>query len=120
MKLLIRYSWLMPLVSGGMVLICLIYCRIWWTPHPMTLGDPDESIICWMFCSTMNNFWFSLGVLFSLLSITGGVMIRSDFRQGKTLASIGGILLLPVGFINFIPLYVSKKSAFTNQRSALS
>jgi len=109
MNLLTRYGWLSPLISGGMVLICLVYCRIWWTPHPMTLGDPDESVICWMFCSTMSNVWFSLGLIFALLSITGGIMMRSEFRQGKTLALIGGILLLPVGCINFIPLLVSRK-----------
>ena len=77
----------------------------------MTLSDPDESIICWMFCKTMSNVWFSPGVLCSLLSIAGGVMIRSDIKRGKMVALIGGILILPAGLLNFIPLYVSKKDA---------
>lgn len=108
MKLLNRYGWLLPVISGSMVLACLVYCRIWWTPHPMTLTDPDESIICWMFCSTMNNAWFSLGLLLALLSITGAVMMRSESRHAKTLAIVTGILLLPIGLINFIPLLPKK------------
>lgn len=109
MKSLVRCSWLLPLVSGGMVLICLVYCRVWWTPHPMTLGDPDESIVCWMFCKTMSNLWFALGLLCSLLSISGGVMIRSNSKPGKMAVLISGILILPAGLLNFVPLLVSNR-----------
>ena len=111
MKLLTRFSWLMPLITGAMVLSCLVYCRIWWTPHPMTLNDPDESILCWMFCSTMKNAWFTLGIICALLSITGAVMMRSESRHAKKLAIVAGILLLPIGLINFIPLLTSGKKA---------
>jgi hypothetical protein len=71
----------------------------------MTITDPDESFLCWMFCKTLSNVWFSLGVTASLLSIAGGAMIRRNMSGGKALTVISGALLLPVGLLNFIPLY---------------
>lgn len=110
MKTLARYSWTAPIVSGTGVLLCLIYCRIWWTPRPMALSDPDESIICWMFCSTMNDVLFYMGIIFALLSMAGGVMVRSDLKKGTIISLISGVLLVPIGIINFIPVYYSGRN----------
>jgi hypothetical protein len=36
-------------------------------------------------------------------------MIRSDIKPGKIITLISGIMILPAGIINFIPLYLSNK-----------
>jgi hypothetical protein len=110
MKTLVRFNWLLPLVSGGIVIGCLLYCRVWWTPHPMSLTDPDCSIVCWMFCNTMSNFWLSLGILFSLVSIIGGAMMRFNVKSAMLVTIMGGVLIVPSGLINLIPIYIARKT----------
>ncbi len=103
-----RWLWLLPLISGGVVLGCLVYCRIWWTPAPMGIGDPDCSVVCWMFCRTMNNVWFALGVLFSFISLQGSVMMLFHMRRARMVTLVGGILILPSGLLNLIAFYYKK------------
>jgi hypothetical protein len=103
-----RWLWLLPLISGGIVLGCLVYCRLWWTPVPMGIGDPDCSVVCWMFCSTMNNFWFALGVLFSFISLHGSVMMLFNMRRARMVTLVGGLLILPSGLLNLIAFYYKK------------
>jgi hypothetical protein len=74
----------------------------------MGIGDPDCSVVCWMFCSTMNNFWFTLGVLFSFVSLLGGVMMLFNTRRARMVTLIGGILILPSGLLNLISYYYKK------------
>ena len=107
-KKVMRWIWLLPLISGGIVLGCLVYCRFWWTPTSMGLSDPDCSIICWLFCSTMNPLWFNLGILFSSTSLLGGIMMRYNIRRARLMTLIGGILIFPTGLINLIPYYYYK------------
>jgi hypothetical protein len=110
MKKVVRKMWLLPLVSGGIVLGCLVYCRFWWTPVPMGLTDPDTSVICWLFCSTMNPLWFNAGVLFSSASFLGGIMMRYHKQGARLITLIGGILIIPTGLINLIPYFYYKNS----------
>jgi hypothetical protein len=100
-----KIVWFLPLISGGIVIGCLVYCRFWWTPHPMGLGDPDCSIICWLFCRTMNPLWFYLGILFSSTSLLAGIMMRYNKRQARLITLIAGILIIPTGLLNFISYY---------------
>jgi hypothetical protein len=102
MKEIVRWTWLLPLVSGGIVLGCLVYCRFWWTPAPMGFGDPDTSIICWLFCKTLNPLWFYLGMVFCLFSFYGSIMMRFRRKKAGILTLIGGVLIIPAGFLNLI------------------
>jgi hypothetical protein len=108
-KKIAALNWLLPLISGMIVFSCLFYCRFWWIPHPMTFADPDESFVCWMFCKTMSNYWFSLGLLFSAASMLGGVLMRLNIKSAWLITLLSGMLLLPAGLMNLISLYISKK-----------
>lgn len=105
-----QWSRFAPLLSGGIVLGCLVYCRFWWTPRPMSLTDPDCSIVCWMFCNTMSSFWFSLGVLFSLISLLSSVMICYNVKRAKLITLISGLLIFPSGLINLAPYFYYKNN----------
>ena len=104
----VKWLWFLPLLSGGIVLGCLIYCRFWWTPVSMGLWDPDCSIICWLFCNTMNLRWFYLGVLFSSASLLAGMMMRYNISGARLINLISGILIVPAGLINLIPYFYSR------------
>jgi len=107
----VHWSWFLPLLSGVIVLGCLIYCRFWWTPSPMGFTDPDTSVVCWLFCKTQNTFWFYLGVLFSFLSILSGMMWRLGTKHAGWFMFITGLLIAPTGFINLFSFYYIKNKA---------
>lgn len=103
-----RWIWVLPVVSGAIVTLCFLYCRYFWSPRPMTLTDPDTSIICWLYCYSMNKYWFYAGILFSSISITGGIMMLFKKSKARVVALTGGILIVPTGLINFIAYYFYK------------
>jgi hypothetical protein len=105
----LHWSWFLPILSGVIVLSCLIYCRFWWTPMPMGLTDPDTSVVCWLFCKTQNTFWFYLGVLFAFFSISSGIMWRFGTKHTKWTLFITGLLIAPTGFINLVSFYFYRK-----------
>jgi cytochrome c biogenesis protein CcdA len=71
----------------------------------MGLGDPDCSIICWLFCRTMDLLWFYMGILFSSISILAGIMLRYNNKYARLITLIAGILLIPTGLLNFIAYF---------------
>ncbi len=105
----VHWTWFLPLLSGGVVLGCLLYCRFWWTPVPMGFTDPDTSVVCWLFCRTLNTFWFYLGVLFSSFSILSGIIYRFRTKQAGWFLFITGLLIAPTGFINLVSFYFFRK-----------
>jgi len=113
-----KLFWLLPLLSGGIVMGCLVYCRFWWTPRPMSLTDPDFSIICWLFCRTMNPFWFYLGILISSLSLLAGIMMRYKRKGAKPITLLTGILNIPTGLLNFISYYYYRSCVYQRKETA--
>jgi len=89
-----------PILSGVLVAACLVYCRFWWMPHPMTWRDGDCSIICWFYCATMSLGWLMTGFAVSLTSVYAGVFSAKLKLNAGWLNLILGCLLFPTGILN--------------------
>jgi purine-cytosine permease-like protein len=76
----------------------------------MGLTDPDTSVVCWLFCRTLNTFWFYLGVVLSLLSIVSGIACFYNSKLTGWFLLATGLLIAPTGFINLVPFYFIRKS----------
>ena len=109
-----RWVWVLPVVSGAAVILCFLYCRYFWSPRPMTLTDPDTSIICWLYCYSLNSNWFYLGIVFSTISVIGGIMMLFNMSKARIISIIGGVLIIPAGLINFISCYFYKEKGTQN------
>ena len=94
---------LLPITSGLLIGACLVYCTIWWIPHPMTFADPDCSIACWAYCATQNPLWGTLTAVLAAGLCFGGILILSRKKQGLKISLVLGILTLPTGFLAAIP-----------------
>lgn len=99
-----RHLALLPVAAGTAILGCLVYCAVWWDPHPMTRTDLDCSWACWGFCATLSPFWGSIAALLALGLIVGGL---GEWRQpGRWVrwTLVFGLLTLPFGAAGFAPL----------------
>jgi len=96
-----------PVLSGGFVAACLVYCMYWWEPTPMTWKDPDCSIVCWFYCATLHILWAVLGLFVSGLSILAGLLSRRMGTLSRGLNVIAGFALFPAGLLNFVALWAS-------------
>ncbi len=98
---------LFPVLAGMLSLVCGLYCFFWWdAPDTLTFFQLDISIPCWLFCSTLNPLFALINLAVSLLSVYGGICLFFG-RSSKASASLiraTGIILLPVGVLNFFAL----------------
>lgn len=100
-------NWLFPIFSGSIVITCVVYCAMWWKPHPMTILDVDCSIVCWNFCRTMSNTWASIAILVAAISILSGILFKLKNKYATVLSLFSGILTLPVGIMTLFPLLLN-------------
>ena len=99
--------WLFPIFSGSIVISCVVYCAMWWKPHPMTIFDVDCSIVCWNFCRTMSNTWASIAILVASISILSGIFFKLNNKYATALSLFSGIFTLPVGIMTLFPLFLN-------------
>jgi len=98
---------LFPVLSGLLSIGCGLYCILWWeVPETFTFFQPDISIPCWLYCSTLNPVFVLSNFVISSLSIYAGIFQFFNRYSKKIicLVSITGILLFPVGILNFLSL----------------
>ncbi len=103
-------SWLFPVFSGFIVISCVVYCLIWWQPHPMTIFDVDCSIVCWNFCRTMSKFWAAVAIIVASLSVLSGILFKFKSKYAIALAAFSGVLTLPVGVLPLITIWLNRNS----------
>jgi hypothetical protein len=104
-----RFLGLLPLLSGLLIGGCLVYCAVWWIPHPMALGDLDCSPSCWAYCVTQSPLWAAVTVIFSAELCAIGILITvSPTPRRHLTALIVGIITFPTGFLAMIPWLTSR------------
>lgn len=105
-----KVSWLFPVFSGFIVISCVVYCLIWWQPHPMTIFDVDCSIVCWNFCRTMSKFWAAVAIIVASLSVLSGILFKLRSNYAIALAAFSGVLTLPVGVLPLFTIWLNRNS----------
>jgi hypothetical protein len=92
-------------IAGIPTVICSIYCLVIWAPmvDEFTWLNPDISLICWTFCSTGKPVLAYIAMAAGILSVLGGITFMRH-RAGRYLLAVTGILLLPIGLLNFLIL----------------
>lgn len=103
-------SWLFPVFNGFIVISCVVYCLIWWQPHPMTIFDVDCSIVCWNFCRTMSKFWAAVAIIVAGISISSGILFKMKNKYAIVTATLSGILTLPLGILPLLTIWLNRKS----------
>ena len=102
-----RFLGLLPLLSGLFIGGCLVYCAVWWIPHPMVLGDLDCSPACWAYCATQNPLWAAVTAILSAELCAIGILITfSPTLRRRLAALIVGIVTLPTGFLAMLPWFI--------------
>ena len=91
------------MTSGLLIGACLVYCAVWWIPHPMTIADPDCSVTCWAYCATQSPFWGALTAVLAAGLFLGGILILLRKEQGLIASLVLGILTLPTGILAVVP-----------------
>ena len=88
-------------VGGLVVLICGVYCMVWWAkPAQPFLWQPDVSLLCWRYCTTYLSGWGVATVLSSIAMIMGGLLlVRGWYRLGALLCLLTGLVNLPTGVL---------------------
>ena len=108
----------MPMLAGILQVICLIYCGYFWKPSPMKITDPDISWACWLYCNALGSEenplkWQILIYSGAVLTIVASVLLKLHrYMVGKPAAFVGGLILLPVGLLSWIPFF----SGFTYRK----
>jgi len=94
-----KWHWLLPIVSGLLLLGCANYCFFIWTPRPVrSFIVADIGIICGIYCGTLSKFAAALTLITGAGLIAGGVFLRLGFiRTSIWLSVIFGIVSIPVG-----------------------
>jgi len=98
-------SFFLTAIAGVPTIVCSLYCLFVWAPMQDNFSwfNLDISLICWTFCSTGIPALAYVAVMAGLASIVGGCVVERS-TVGQYLIIFSGILLLPLGFLNFIVL----------------
>jgi hypothetical protein len=109
-------SWLFPIFSGFIVISCVVYCLIWWQPHPMTIFDVDCSFVCWNFCRTMSKLWAAIAIIVASLSVFSGILFKLRNKYAIVTAAFSGVLTLPVGVLPLLTIWLNRKQLTTENK----
>ena len=92
-----------PDLTGIPTVVDTLYCLLIWAPQvdEFSWFNLDISLICWTYCSTGHSVLAYLAVAAGSLSVLGGLTYRR-FAVSRYILAVTGLLLLPLGLVNFI------------------
>jgi len=96
-----RWHWVLPIISGLLLMGCANYCFFIWVPPPTrSFIVPDIGIICGIYCGTLSKLAGVFTIISSLGLILAGIAeAKGYFKAGALLAIFFGLICVPVGLL---------------------